>query len=724
MSAGEAHASTPVSAPKRATPVFEERLDTLLRVSANDTYLWSTRSVFAILGGFVLVGFGASIATADTTVWLRLWLPVSILAVVALGTARARRGPVARSWHFGLILLAATLPSLHIAVLSIADPSTPAAYVHSPDSWFWVLVIVASGLLLERDLARLVGIWCGVQYLALFFIARPALTSMTGPESVLGALTAADFAIIKSLMLVLLGFMVGHQVGQIRSITRRMFARLSEEEVRTLETEHARVAAVRASEAKSDFLVHMNHEIRTPLNAILGYAQILARRTYIDREHRAGLDVIRQSGEHLRELIDDLLEMSRIESGTVELEPRPVHLPGLVVHIGRLMDVRARAKGIELVVDIADEVPRWGHVDPKRLRQVLLNLIGNAIKFTDAGRVVLTVEVVDMRAHAEAPTLRFSVCDTGIGVPADALEAIFQPFQQACDRERRSRGLGLGLAISDRLVRLMGGRLQVDSEAGQGSRFWFDAPIPLANEDATATLAVPITGHAGPQRRILVVDDQPLNRMVLLEMLTPLGFDVELAKSGHEALDALAGQPFDLVLLDIVMPGLDGVEVARRIRTMDDHAGIPIVAVTANPSAVAGSQESAMEPLPFDDHLVKPVTLDILLRKLEHHLDLTWTHETSVPPLAAADGPEEDGDLSQPPQPPAETLESLLEYALVGNMTGLGDELATLAQGAPPYQSFIRHLASLTRDLEDEAIIETLQQALRSDASAVDGSSR
>jgi signal transduction histidine kinase len=340
-------------------------------------------------------------------------------------------------------------------------------------------------------------------------------------------------------------------------------------EARTTELQDAKVRAEIASQAKSDFLTRMSHELRTPLNAIMGYAQILQMDHSLDARHQHILRTIYDSGDHLLKLIVDILDLSRIEAGKTDLVPADCQLHPLVSGLHDLLRIKAADKQLRFEAWCDEGVPPCVVIDEKRLRQVLLNLLGNALKFTACGQVLLQIRHVGEASSPSRARLHFEVADTGPGIAAKDQARIFEPFEQAGDARSRAAGTGLGLAISRQLVRLMGGVLQLDSEEGRGSRFWFELDLPVCN--APTSLALPArppqaTGHAGPKRRILIADDVIANRQLLVAMLEPLGFATAEAVDGQDALDQLPTFMPDLVLMDLAMPVRDGLDAIRTLR--------------------------------------------------------------------------------------------------------------------------------------------------------------
>ena len=363
-----------------------------------------------------------------------------------------------------------------------------------------------------------------------------------------------------------------------------------------------------ANRAKSEFLANMSHEIRTPLNGVVSMADSLSRRPLGDQEHEM-VELIRSSGVTLERLLSDILDSARIESGQVTIEPAPFDLEQAVADIGALWRVKAEDKRVALEVDFDPSLSGTVLGDAVRLRQVLTNLVNNALKFTSAGSVRISVSA------GEGDRVLFRVSDTGVGFDREQRSRIFHRFQQADGSiTRRYGGTGLGLAISTALVELMGGILDCDSTPGEGSSFWFEIPLPRVEAPVAAPVddepAAPAVETAG--LRILLADDHPANRKVVEIMLGATGVELVAVEDGRQAVDAFVGGGFDLVLMDMQMPVMDGLTATQSIRALEAERGLartPIVMLTANAMSEhveAGRRAGA------DGHLTKPVTLTAL----------------------------------------------------------------------------------------------------------------
>ena len=421
--------------------------------------------------------------------------------------------------------------------------------------------------------------------------------------------------------------------GLVRSILSKLeahdrtLAGAAETERGLVEAERAaRHAAEAANRAKSQFLADMSHELRTPLNAVLGYAQLLTMDGGLSARQARGLDTIHKSGQHLLELINDILDLARIEAGRTELNPEAVNLRELLQTVVNLMRVKADEKRLAFVFEAGAGLPRAVMADERRLRQVLLNLLGNAIKFTDQGTVTLRAD-----AQGKGPgqvLLRLEVEDTGVGMRPEEMQRIFEPFEQVGDAQRRAGGTGLGLAITRALVNDMGGQVHVSSEPGRGSRFSVELPLPVVQpaEAAPRQAAAGVPRYQGPARRVLVVDDVVANRDLMCDFLTKAGFQVAQASDGSELLAAAKSFRPDLILMDSVMPSVDGLEATRRLRRDAGLAAVPVIAVSASATA---EHRAACLQAGVNVFLTKPVSLETLHAHIGEQLGLQWVAPSS-----------------------------------------------------------------------------------------------
>ncbi|MGD1805269.1 ATP-binding protein [Dapis sp. BLCC M126] len=492
-------------------------------------------------------------------------------------------------------------------------------------------------------------------------------------------------------------------------------------------------AAEIANQAKSEFLANMSHELRTPLNGILGYTQILNRSHSWGEKESNGIEIIHQCGNHLLTLINDVLDISKIEARKLDLQYYDFHFPSFLQGVVEIIRIKADQKGIQLIYQAEPNLPQGIIADEKRLRQVLINLLGNAVKFTDAGKVVFQVNMDDLSQSTELSdssqeiistpdlhpsiTIKFQIQDTGVGIPENKIDTIFNPFEQVGDQVKQSQGTGLGLAISSQIVKLMGSQIKVESQLGVGSTFYFAVKLPLSRDWAQSVSHVEgqqIIGYEGNPKTILVIDDRWENRSVLINLLQPIGFITAEAENGAEGLAQVAQLKPDLTITDLYMPVMDGFKMVRQLRESDELKYLKVIISSASVSNI--DRQYSLDA-GGDDFLPKPVNAEELFKMIEAHLEIEWKYAQTenienmqvIPQSSVSDVA---GDNSKIIFPPPEELEILLDLARRGSLKKLTERAQKIQQLEPKYIPFTEPILQWADDFQADQIEDFLMDFL------------
>ncbi|MBD1929542.1 AAA family ATPase [Trichocoleus sp. FACHB-90] len=485
------------------------------------------------------------------------------------------------------------------------------------------------------------------------------------------------------------------------SLEAKVEERTQELQEKNVRLQTAETVAQSANRAKSDFLASMSHELRTPLNGILGYAQILKRDKTITDSQKDGLNIIHQCGEHLLNLINEILDLSKIEARKMELHPTEFHFPEFLEGLAEICRIKARQKGISLIYEPITLLPTGVRADEQRLRQVLINLLGNAVKFTQAGGVAFKVGYHEGK-------IRFQVEDTGLGMAPEQLEEIFLPFHQVGDHNLKTEGTGLGLAITRQLVELMGGKIKVKSTLGKGSIFFFDLDLPEASDwaDNRKEDKLNIQGFKGYKRKLIIADDKKENRSLLVKMLSPLGFEIVEATDGQDCLNKAEQLNPDCILMDLMMPELNGFEATRRIKRSPELKDVVVIGTSA--SVFEFDQDKSKEA-GCNDFLPKPIRVEDLLDKLNVHLNLEWVYEEGNNENANMHAEEHSQDTRLKTQhslvvPPTEEIAALLDLVMMGDLNSIIERAVNLEKKDVRFAPFAREIQELAKGFQVKQI--------------------
>ncbi|MCG6136661.1 MAG: ATP-binding protein [Nostoc sp. LLA-1] len=499
---------------------------------------------------------------------------------------------------------------------------------------------------------------------------------------------------------------------QLEAINRVLADEIVQRKRIEKELRQAEEIANNSNQAKSEFLANMSHELRTPLNGILGYTQILQRTESLSDKGKKGISIIYECGSHLLTLINDVLDLAKIEARKLELNSIDFYLPAFLDSVSEICRIRAEQKVINFYLQLDPDLPTGVRADEKRLRQVLINLLGNAIKFTQQGSVIFKIKVINRGENNNGKIIykiRFEIADTGTGMTPEQVNKIFLPFEQVGNQKRQTEGTGLGLAITQRIIYLMNSQIQVTSEFGVGSTFWFDLELLESQDWAKVSRIVEqgtILGYQGEKRTILIVDDKWENRSVIVNLLEPIGFTVVEASQGQEGWEQIKAHQPDLIITDLVMPKMDGFEFIKSLRQSEQFKQTSVIASSASVFAV--DQYKSID-VGADAFLPKPIEVEMLLELLRQFLHLEWLYENKTNTTNKIDT--NNSNLSANIIPPAqEILQEFFKLSQDGDIQTILEIAQRLAVSDEPLSAFARQIIQLASNFQLKRLETFIQE--------------
>jgi two-component system CheB/CheR fusion protein len=513
-------------------------------------------------------------------------------------------------------------------------------------------------------------------------------------------------------------------ITEIKNAKEQLYRANYQLEKNTIQLSRAKEAAENTNQAKNSFIAHMSHELRTPLNGILGFAQILQADDTLTKEQQKKIDTIHQSGEHLLTLLNDILNLSKIEANQLELELKDIPFPLFIEKINSIINVRAQQKNITFKYEALSSLPTVIRGDETRLRQVLLNLLGNAVKFTDRGSVNFYVSKLadceESTQNCKDCLIRFKIEDTGIGIPPEKANEIFLPFHQLIQDDSINEGSGLGLTISQKIVNLMGGEIMVESTPEKGSTFYFDICVLEVENiqiNPNINLEIQPIGIKGEHPKVLVIDDNKTNRAVVVSHLEKLGFEIDEAINGKQGLEKAESFKPDLILMDLVMPVMDGFEATQALRNNPQFKDLPIIAVSAN--AMFDAQLSSYR-VGCNAFLSKPIDLKLLTKSIAQFVEIEWVYPQSSKSTSSTEDKQlqeitayQDTNTSESIVAPShEQLSQLIHLTQMGDIEAIIEQAEHLEELDTKYLPFIKKVCELAQSFQQHKLLKFLESFL------------